>query len=203
MKKRFLLFAVLACSLFFFVGYLTVPSPHSSALVDAVAVKHEGGGVVTTIRFIVKPGTGKLLLDVSESLYDADTELSLARARVAAEELMGISLDNRDIYFSIEEDEPLIVSGASGGAAFVAGITAAVLGVELNQAGIVSAQVNGSLIAPVGGIDEKIVAAIEEGKEFFIIAENQTVKYEAAHSHSILIVRVRSLDEAVRLLLSE
>ena len=142
-------------------------------------------------------------MDVSESLYDVETVLSLARARDAAVELMGGSVDNGDFYFSFEEDEPLIVSGASGGVAFVAGITAAVLGVELNPAGIVSAQVNGSLIAPVGGIDEKIVAAISEGKEFFIIAENQVVKYEGAHSRSILIVRVRSLDEAVRLLLSQ
>lgn len=202
MKRRFLLLAVLACALFFSIGYSVAPAQHSSALVDAVAVKAEGGGVVTTMRFTVTPGTGRMLMDVSESLYDADTELSLSRARSAAEELLGFSLDNRDIYFSIEEDEPLIVSGASGGAAFTAGITAAVLGAELNPKGIVSAQVNGSLLAPVGGIDEKIVAAIGGGKEFFVIAEGQEVKYEVEHSKRILIIRARSLDEAVRLLLA-
>ncbi len=201
MKARFLFLAFVAGCLAFWLGYSAAPSPHGQVVFDAAAVKVEGGGALTAFKVSVAPGSGRLLLDVSESRYGEDTEKSMAEAREAAQEILGRELGDRDLVFEFVDAETY-VSGESGGAAFATAIIAAVTGIEPRSDGVVSAQLDGLNLKPIGGADEKILAAIAAGKKFFVVADGQEIKFEEDLSKRIQIIRVKTLPQAVRLLLN-
>ncbi|PIN96345.1 hypothetical protein COX86_01370 [Candidatus Micrarchaeota archaeon CG_4_10_14_0_2_um_filter_60_11] len=196
--KRLLFIA--ACLLAVGLGYQAAPSPHSQAVFQAVAVTEDGSGMLTPFTVTATRGSGRILLDVSESRYGPDTEASLAEARDAAQTLVG-SLATTDLRIDFEGAAAQRVSGESGGAAFAIAMVSAVSGAQLRPEGAVSAQLNGTRLAPVGGIDEKILAAEKAGKKFFVVARGQEIKYEQDLNKRIAIVRVDTLAQAASILL--
>jgi uncharacterized protein len=133
-------------------------------------------GVLATLMVMVKKGNGHVFVDTLP-LTEIDTQSSARMAKEAVEEVLGIDLDNYDLYFVIRSDSP-IVGGPSAGGAMAVGIIATLLNLTINRAVIMTGTINidGS-IGPVGGLMEKCQAAAEHNATMFLIPQGQSTIY--------------------------
>src|SRR3989344_4142465 len=88
------------------------------------AVNQEGNGVTTTLSVEAMPGNGRILLDINDLLFWADTEHSMRKARIVAGNVSGINVENYDIIYNIDANASLIGGESAGAALTIATIAA-------------------------------------------------------------------------------
>ncbi|MEM0475898.1 MAG: hypothetical protein QW343_03835 [Candidatus Norongarragalinales archaeon] len=193
-----------AAGLAAFVGYSLYPSTRETRFA-AAAVSETGEGVIIEFSLRSRPGNGALLVNIANASWREDAEHSFRAAREQAECLLGVPLNNRDYELSLASAQEG-VAGESAGAAFASAIIANYLNAQLRGDAVISAALNNANkssdeLQPIGGADEKILAAANAGKKVFLIAQSQQLKYEGELARRIQIKRLRSLREAVALLI--
>ncbi|MFH0835390.1 MAG: S16 family serine protease [Candidatus Micrarchaeota archaeon] len=196
MKKLALLALFVLCGLALVVGYLLLPSPHYTTKFQACAITLDGKGVLVWFEIYAQPGSGKTFVNIQNARFREDTEQSLLEARAAAEEALGVSMRGYDITLDMLTPQEN-VAGESAGAAFASALVANYLQRGMRSDAVISAALtDGGELSPVGGIDEKMIAAAEAGKTVFVISENQTIKH-AEIGQRIRIVRADTLADAL------
>jgi uncharacterized protein len=138
------------------------------------AVDNEGKGVATVLKVGIKPGDGKVLVDVNNILFWLDTQQSIQTAKRVAEEVTKVDLSKFDLIYSLENINASVVEGPSAGAALTIATIAVIEGKELTTKVMITGTINpdGS-IGPVGGIIPKAQAAKEIGTTTFLVPEGQ------------------------------
>jgi uncharacterized protein len=138
------------------------------------AVDNEGKGVATVLKVGIKPGDGKVLVDVNNILFWLDTQQSIQTAKRVAEEVTKVDLSKFDLIYSLENINASVVEGPSAGAALTIATIAVIEGKELTTKVMITGTINpdGS-IGPVGGIIPKAQAAKEIGATTFLVPEGQ------------------------------
>lgn len=159
------------------VPVITAPAGTHTASANLAAVSQDGEGAVGRVTVTVEPGSGKVFLD-TDPFVETDTQVSAKTAREVAEQVTGVSLDNRDVTygFTIGGD---YLGGPSAGAAMAVATVAAVRNASVRDDAVITGTVRpDGRIGKVGGVVEKAVAAGEARKSLFLVPEGQeTVTY--------------------------
>ncbi len=144
------------------------------------AVNQEGEGVTTTLSVEAMPGNGRVLLDIDNLLFWADTEHSMRKARIVAGNITGLNINNYDIIYNIDANASLI-GGESAGAALTIATIAALQNKSLNENVMITGTINhdGS-IGPISGVLEKAKASKDLGATTFLVPllQSRDVTYE-------------------------
>jgi len=195
--------AFAAGALAFFLSYSATPSQSPRIDFNALAITEDGRGAVVPFRLYLLQGSGRILVNVAGTTFTDDVENSLRKARTNAERVVGRSLSSVDLVLETTGGHEA-VSGESAGTAFTMAIASLSSGRPLKEGTAVSAAVdeNGTLLE-VDGIEEKIIASASAGKRVVVVAENQTIKDEAAlASLGVVVVRAQDVSQAAKTLLS-
>jgi uncharacterized protein len=148
--------------------------------IDIPAVDNNNKGVSTTLYVVVKPGTGKVLVDIDDLLYWADTQDSIRIAKEVAQNYTKLDLNMYDISYKVKANASLI-GGPSAGAAITVATIAALQNKSLRQeVGITGIINHDGTIGPVGGITSKARASKEIGAKLFLVPllQSREVTYE-------------------------
>ena len=143
------------------------------------AVSNEGKGIMTKIIVEIRPGNGRVLVNVDNLLFWVDTQHSIRVAKKVAERITGINTSNLDLIYTIETNAS-IVEGPSAGAAITIATIAALENKTLKRNITITGIINlDGTIGPVGGVFEKGEAAKENGFSTFLVPLGQGtyVKY--------------------------
>jgi uncharacterized protein len=137
------------------------------------AVDSEGKGVATVLKVGIKPGSGKVLVDINNILFWLDTQQSIQTAKKVAQEITKADLSKFDLIYSLDINAT-VVEGPSAGAAISIATIAAIEGKDLNNKVMITGTINpdGS-IGAVGGIIPKAQAAKEVGANTFLVPSGQ------------------------------
>lgn len=200
MKKIIFLAILLAASAALYLGYST-PLVSKQVYFEAPAITDNGAGIMAGFRLWLRPGNGRILVNIDNAFYREDSENSLRKAKRIAERFVGLKMDGYDLVVEVQGGER-IVGGESAGALFSAAIASAFSGRQMREDVTASAAVaeDGSLV-PIDGIEEKTRAAAQAGKEYFVVARGQQINRELEISQKIKIVRVDNAGQAIELLL--
>lgn len=191
---------VLTSTAAFIIGYLIFPASRTTQF-DAAGISDLGKGVIVRFEVSSSPGTGKTLVNVANARYKEDTEQSFLDARLAAEKALGADFKTTDLTLEVKGDQSY-VSGESAGSAFAIAIIANNLGRKVRSNAAISAALgeDGFTLEPIGGADEKILSAIENGKTLFVISTGQDLRYESDLAKKITIARVSNIRQAFQLM---
>ena len=139
------------------------------------AVNQQGEGVTTTLSVEAMHGNGRVLLDIDDLLFWADTEHSMRKARIVAGNISGIDVKKYDIIYNIDANASLI-GGESAGAALAVATIAALQNKSLKEDVMITGTINhdGS-IGPISGVLEKAKASKEIGVNLFLVPLLQSV----------------------------
>ena len=138
------------------------------------AVDNEGRGVATILKVGIKPGSGRVLVDINNILFWLDTQQSIQIAKKVAQEMTKVDLSKFDLIYSLENINASVVEGPSAGAALTIATIAAIEGKELNSKVMITGTINyDGTIGAVGGIIPKAQAAKEVGATTFLVPLGQ------------------------------
>ena len=148
--------------------------------INVPAVDAAGNGVSTTLFVEAMPGSGRVLLDINNLLFWADTEHSIRVARLVAANVTGLNVEKYDLVYYIEANAS-IIGGESAGAALAVATIAALQNKSLNQSVMITGTINhDGTIGPVAGILEKAKAAKDVDATLFLVPllQSRDVTYE-------------------------
>ena len=192
--------------LFALLLLLAITLPAASALSSMLvpAVDAAGNGVVTNVSVDVKPGSGRVFVDIYP-FFSIETQQSSRSAVASATDLAKEARTAHDFYYEIRANAE-IVDGPSGGLALAlltyAELTHAKPRPDLTATGTIAA--DGSA-GKVGGVFEKAKAAGEKGLKVFLIPVGQATQdgvdltAYAPAQWGLQVIEVRSLAEAAQL----
>ncbi len=150
------------------------------ATIKVPAVDDSGNGVATKLFVKAEPGTGRTLVDINSLLFWVDTQNSIRMAKLVAENITGLELDNYDITYGITANASLI-GGESAGAALTMATIAALKGDKLRDDVMITGTVNhDGTIGPIGGVLEKAEAAKAVNATLFLVPllQSHDITYE-------------------------
>jgi uncharacterized protein len=152
---------------------LQLPAP---TVVHALAVAQTPDGFVgsvSTVSITVAPGgSGHVFVDTSP-LAQVDMQGSARLAVRVASSVTGIPSGDKDIFFVVRSEAP-VIGGPSAGGIMTVGTIAALEGWAVNESVMMTGTINPSGdIGPIGGLLEKIEAAEREGATLFLFPEGQ------------------------------
>jgi predicted S18 family serine protease len=201
MNKKFFVLIIALSILSFLEGYFS----SSSGLVTfyAPAITSNNAGELVPFSLSVKPGFGRVFVNVENTAFHSDVQQSFLLAISNAESILGVNFNNYDFYLTVDSPNGGDVSGQSAGALFTSAIVSVFTGRPLNSKTEMSAMLadNGTLL-PVAGIDEKILAAYVAGKDKFIVSSQQVIPNQGELPASIQIIPVDNVSSAVNEMLS-
>jgi len=138
------------------------------------AVDNEGKGVATVLKVGIKPGNGRVLVDINNILFWLDTQQSIQIAKKVAQEITKVDLSKFDLIYSLESINASVVEGPSAGAALTIATIAAIEGKEVDTKVMITGTINyDGTIGAVGGIIPKAQAAKEVGATTFLVPLGQ------------------------------
>ncbi len=202
-------FKFLALSLFFTL--LISSLAFATTQVYAPAVDSKGVGVLTPVIVTVTTGTGRIRTDIQGSLIATETEESIRDAALAASRTSRLDLEQLDVNVDIDSEAQLI-DGPSGGVAFAVAIYNEMRHLADPEApnirtdmAITGAIYQDGRTEKVGGVEEKIIAAKDNGIKLMLIATGQSaadaidyVVYASEISNGELqVVEVATLEQAL------
>jgi uncharacterized protein len=156
-----------------------IPGEHVS-IVKVPAVGSSGEGVTTDLLVKIEGGNGRTLVDINTLLFWVDTQNSIRKAKMVAENITGYNLEEYDITYAINANASLI-GGESAGSALTVATIAALKNKKLREDVLITGTINhdGSL-GPIGGILEKAKAAKNSGANLFLVPllQAQEIVYE-------------------------
>ncbi|MDI6720885.1 MAG: hypothetical protein QMD85_00740 [Candidatus Aenigmarchaeota archaeon] len=139
------------------------------------AVDAEGRGVVGMLYTMVRPGTGRILVNVDNVLSQIDTQFSSRIAVKAAADYMKVDPRTIDVIFTLKVNATL-VEGPSAGSAMAASVVLALDNITRNKIMMTGTIDEEGDIGSVGAIIEKARAAKEKGAEIFIVPSGQATE---------------------------
>ncbi len=200
MKKLFLIPIAIAAVAALMLGYSS-PLVDKKVVFQAPAITENGEGTLATFQITLKPGEGRILVNVENAVFREDSENSLRKAKRIAENFTGLKLRGYDVVAEIDGGER-IVGGESAGAVFSAAIASAASGRKMRGDVTGSAAVSEEgVLAPIDGVEEKIRASVAAGKKYFVVAKQQQVNRELELAQNIRVIRVANAAEAIQLML--
>lgn len=158
------LFFVLLTVLLFFIFFQSQKpyAGHLTLLTVATIDENNSYGGTADVYLTIRPGNGNVYIDTFP-FTKLDTQISTRFAKEVACIHTGALCDRFDFFYTIRADSS-IVGGPSAGAALSALTAALLLGDDVDDSVAVTGTINsGGLIGPVGGVDEKIIAAQNAG----------------------------------------
>lgn len=173
---------------------LPMAAASSSITILSVSEGDMRSGGVATAYLETQPGSGSVFID-SLPLTRLDTQISTRFAREYACQLSDTSCANRDFFYTLRASSS-IIGGPSAGAALTVLTYAELEGLEIDPSIAMTGTVNaGGLIGPVGGVEEKAIAAREQGFSRVLVPsfEGSGVEVEG-----IEIIPVVDVEEAIR-----
>ncbi len=204
MKEIILLSALAVAGLALLSAFFlakSIPATAHAVEFSAAGVTEEGSGVYVPFLVSVRPGTGRVLVDIENAFYKQDAENSIRKARDVAARELGYNPGAFDVEFRAAGGDRA-VGGESAGALFTAAIAAGFAGKKLRKDVAVSATVGESgALGEVQGVREKILSAAEAGVKYFIVAEEQEITDEASLAEKITVVRAKNAAEVIRAML--
>ncbi len=178
----------------------SIPATEQLVSFSAPAVTEAGDGVLVPFQVALRPGTGRILVDLDNAYYREDVENSLRKARAIAARELGFNPQAFDIEINAVGAERT-VSGESAGAFFTVAIAAAFAGRHICGDASLSAVVNDDgTLGPIEGLGEKMAAAGKAGVTRFVVAESQPVNPEQV-PQGVSLLRTASARQAISLLL--
>ncbi len=191
---------LLAAVVSFNLGYSAIPQA-SGISFYAPAINEDGQGSLVGFEMRMAQGNGRTLVNVQNAFFNSEVEDALRKARLKSDEFLGASSSYLDIYLEVK-GQGKDVSGESAGGMFAVALVALRTGRHLREDAAISAMIDeqGEL-AEVGGIEEKIIAAREMDRKYFLVAKGQKIKDEGEIASGIGIIRVRTFGDAVSHLL--
>ncbi len=152
----------------------TITKKSGEVLMELPAINSEGEGVITTLKVESIPDSdGRTLTDIENILFFADTQQSIRKARMVAEDITGIDCSEIDLIYNIEANAS-IIGGPSAGAAITISTIFALQGKSPRDKVMITGDINhdGS-IGPVSAILEKAKAAKQAGGIIFLVPLGQ------------------------------
>lgn len=145
--------------------------------IPVLGIDGNGRGVVGILITELKSGNGMVLVNINDVVADYEMQLSARIAAMAAANITGADLSNLDILFNLKTNASLI-AGPSAGSAMAVSTIAALTNKSISEGIFITGAVdeNGALIG-AGAIEEKALAAKEEGATALIIP-NAVTGYE-------------------------
>lgn len=186
---------------FFFVMLVSLSYAFSgSAYIYASAVTGLGHGNLTLVSLNVTSGNGNVSI-IGPTSVGNDTVASAREAVLDATSYLGLKQSNYNFTYNIDYSS---VSGPSGGLALTLLAVSALTNQKLNHNFAVTGTIgsNGE-VGQIGGIYEKSLGAIENGKSFMLVpyAANgtfeNTLYYIVQQRLGIPVVKVSNLSEAI------
>ncbi|TAL46954.1 hypothetical protein EPN87_04000 [archaeon] len=144
----------------------------------ALAVRHDGTGVVTPIEVKMTDGTGLVSVNIKNVELMGATQDSIRQAVFIAGALAMTDVTEKDfdVSFLYEDSGIVTIDGPSAGAAITTLITAALENKTLDSSVLVTGTIEqGGLIGPVGGVKSKAQAAKDFGATTFLVPVNESV----------------------------
>ena len=125
-------------------------------------------GMVADLDLEIRPGNGRMFFD-SFPLTDIDTQVSARFAKEFSCDFLNIDCSNLDFFYTISSTGPL-VGGPSAGSAMTVLTIATLDNLEINQTVTMTGTISSAgTIGPVGGIEEKILAAEKDNFKIVIV----------------------------------
>ena len=164
-----------------------------------IGVDENDVGHVIPLEVIIKDGSGNLLLNVANILYDESMQSSAQTAIRVAREVTRTSLTNKDVLINIKapvHEGTLSISGGSAGGAITIAAIAAMKGIEPRDDVLMTGTINEDhSIGQIGAPRAKGIAARENGAKLFIVPRGQ--KGEVGDI-GIEVMEVRTIEEAIK-----
>ncbi len=159
-----------------------------------VSTGNQSFGGTAQIYLDTRPGTGATFID-SFPLTQVDTQMSTRFAREYACQLSQRNCQSRDFFYVIRTQSS-VIAGPSAGAAMTVLTYAVLENLPLDPNTVMTGTVNsGGLIGPVGGTNQKILAAREAGFSRVLIPQDQ---YDPLYQvQGIEIIPVGDVEEAI------
>jgi len=165
----------------------------SITTIKVPAVDKNGKGVMATISVDVKPGVGRILVDINQILFWLDTQDSMRTARIVTQNVTGVDLSKYDIIYSVQANASAI-EGPSAGAAMA---IVTILELE-NKTFNENVTITGTLnekgeIGKVSGIVAKAEATKSAGMNLLIVPLDQktyTVYSEEKSCEDYLLTKI-------------
>jgi len=140
------------------------------------AVDATGRGVLTDLAVEIMAGSGRILVDIDNLLFWADTQQSIKIARAVAENVSGINASNYDLVYNVYANAS-VIGGPSAGAAIAIATIAALERKPLNESVMITGTVNSDgSIGKVGDVFEKSQAAKSGNATLFLVPKGQGYK---------------------------
>ncbi|MEM3411684.1 MAG: S16 family serine protease [archaeon] len=211
------------------VEFRTKEISPNKCTIDLLAINSEKKGIVIPLTVEIKPGTGKILVNIDNPSFIVDTQDAMRIAVKQASRIINNGLREKDIIFSFSTNVSTI-EGPSAGAAMAICIIATYYNKSLNKDYLITGGISqDGLITPVGGILEKAKAAKEAGAKAILVPPGQSFEYvektncnktvsegrieercigyvekvNVADSVGIQVIEVRTLTDAMKYLLGE
>jgi len=144
------------------------------------AVNNESKGVSTNLVVEAMPGSGRVLVDIDNLLFWADTQQSIRIARIVAADISGVNVSNYDLIYNIYANASTI-GGPSAGCALTIATIAALENKSLRNDVMITGSINhdGS-IGPVESILAKAQVAKEANVSVLLVPllQSREVIYE-------------------------
>lgn len=148
----------------------------SFAAIRIPAVDKNENGVITMMTVQVVPGSGRILTNIDKLLFWVDTQNSIRKATVVAENVTGLDISNYDIIYTIQANAS-IIGGPSAGAAITLATIAALQNKSIDDSVMITGSINhDGTIGPVGGIFEKAVVSKEVGAVTMLVPLTQSTQ---------------------------
>lgn len=159
-----------------FFDYKTKKSRFSE--INLVAVNDDNVGILMPLKIEVKPGDGKVLVNIDNLVFITDTQQSIQQAVQVVGEITNENLGGYDIIYSVKTNAE-VVGGPSAGAALTIGTIAALYNKEVKNDVVITGAIgeNGNILE-VGGVLEKAQAAKDSGMKTFLVPEGEAVVIE-------------------------
>lgn len=133
----------------------------------------ENGGVIGELNSIKSNGTGKIKVDITETLIRQDTSQSLRMAYLNAFNKTDLNKSNYDITYLIEANSP-VVSGSSAGLAAYIATLASLKNRTINRSVTCTGTINhDGTIGPASKIIKKAKAAEKANLSMVLVPETQ------------------------------
>jgi len=168
----------------------------ADSIIIGVRVSSTGDylGVVADLNVQVKAGSGNVYIDTTP-LTEIDTQASARLAKEVACEMIGSDCSDKDFFYTIRGEFPMI-GGPSAGAAMTVLTMCELSGYTTDKSVAMTGTVNpdGS-IGSIGGLPEKALAAQEEGIKTFLVPLGQLRELENT-TLSMNVVEVGTVRDA-------
>jgi predicted S18 family serine protease len=134
-----------------------------------VAVDSQGHGVAAKLYTEVRKGSGLVLVNINNVLADVNAQYSARIAKVVAENISNMKLDEIDIVFNIVTNAT-VIGGQSAGGAMALSVLSLLLNKEINESVMVTGAIDGNgSIKDASEIFNKAKAAKDNGGEVMLV----------------------------------